>query len=260
MAAKASAVSDEDDLTEATGPGASVAGVDDPTPGQYFDPSPRVASRPRTVQLALPDVTIALETDSGVFSAGGIDPGTKFLLLEAPTPPAGARNLLDLGCGYGPIALTLARRAPTARVWGVDVNERALGLCASNAAAAQLANVSAVMATEGVPDDVELDAIYSNPPIRVGKAALHDLLLTWLPRLRDGGHAYLVVQKHLGSDSLARWLGAQGWPTARLGSRAGYRLLDVTRSTDPRGRTDAGPTDPAAERDPSDTGDETGAE
>jgi 16S rRNA (guanine1207-N2)-methyltransferase len=207
--------------------------VDDATPGQYFEPSPRVASRPRTVQLALPDLTLALETDRGVFSAGGIDPGTKFLLLEAPAPPPGARHLLDLGCGYGPIALTLARRAPDAHVWGVDVNERAVGLCARNAATAGLGNVTAVTAADGVPADVRFDAIYSNPPIRVGKGALHDLLLRWLGRLAPAGHAYLVVQKHLGSDSLARWLGAQGCPTTRLGSRSGYRLLDVTRSSDP---------------------------
>ncbi len=211
----------------------SVARVDDTTSGQYFEPSPRVASRPRTVQLALPDLTLALETDAGVFSAGGIDPGTKYLLLEAPAPPPDARHLLDVGCGYGPIALTLARRAPDAQVWGVDVNERAVGLCARNATSAGITNVAAVTAEAGIPDDVVLDAIYSNPPIRVGKPALHELLLTWLPRLRDGGHAYLVVQKHLGSDSLARWLGDQGWPTARLGSRAGYRLLDVSRWPDP---------------------------
>ena len=206
--------------------------MDDTTPGQYFEPSPKVASRPRTVQLALPDVTLALETDSGVFSAGGIDPGTKFLLLDAPAPPSGARQLLDLGCGYGPIALTLARRAPDAHVWGIDVNERAVGLCARNAESAGLANVTAVTAAAGIPDDVVFDAIYSNPPIRVGKAALHDLLLAWLPRLAPAGHAYLVVQKHLGSDSLARWLSDQGWPTDRLSSRAGYRLLDVIRATD----------------------------
>jgi len=204
--------------------------VDDATPGHYFEPSPRVASRPRTVQLALPDLTLTLETDRGVFSAGGIDPGTKLLLLDAPPPPDGSRRLLDLGCGYGPIALTLARRAPGARVWAVDVNERAVGLCARNAAAAGLDNVTAVTAADGVPADVHFDAIYSNPPIRIGKPALHDLLLLWLPRLEADGHAYLVVQKHLGADSLARWLGEQGWPTSRLGSRGGYRLLDVARS------------------------------
>src|SRR3954453_14810074 len=208
----------------------SVARVDDTTSGQYFEPSPRVASRPRTVQLALPDVTLALETDAGVFSAGGIDPGTKYLLLEAPMPHSDARQLLDVGCGYGPIALTLARRAPAAQVWGVDVNERAVGLCTRNARSAGLTNVSAGTAGAGPPDDVVFDAIYSNPPIRIGKPALHELLLTWLPRLSPGAQAHLVVQKHLGADSLRRWLNERDLHTERVATGAGFRILCVDPS------------------------------
>ncbi len=136
--------------------------------------------------------------------------------------------VLDLGCGYGPIALTLARRAPEARVWAVDVNERALELVRENAAGAEAPNVIAVAPGE-VPEDVGFAAIYSNPPVRVGKAALHELLLRWLSRLMDGGAAYLVVQKHLGSDSLARWLAESGYAVERLGSRMAYRLLEVRR-------------------------------
>ena len=171
----------------------------------------------------LPDVTLDLATDAGVFSRGGVDPGTKLLLLEAPAPAA-TGDLLDLGCGYGPIALVLARRSPGATVWAVDVNERARELTAANAAAAGLANVR-VCAPEEVPEDVRFSTMWSNPPIRVGKAALHDLLLRWLGRL--DGSAVLVVQKHLGSDSLARWLSESGFPTRRLLSRLGYRVLEV---------------------------------
>ncbi len=191
--------------------------------GQYFEREPASPSKPSTVTLALPDMTLSLTVDRGVFAGNGVDPGTRYLLLEAPAPPAGG-DLLDLGCGYGPIAVTLASRSPAATVWAVDVNERALALCTANAAAAGLSNVHV---GEQVDDAVRFDAIYSNPPIRVGKAALHDLLGAWLPRLAPGGHAYLVVQKHLGADSLARWLGEQGWTVDRLGSRVGYRLLDV---------------------------------
>ncbi len=81
---------------------------------------------------------------------------------------------------------------------------------------------------DDVPADVGFATIWSNPPIRIGKAALHELLLRWLPRLAPGGRAVLVVQKHLGADSLARWLAEQGFPTTRLQSRAGYRLLEIT--------------------------------
>jgi 16S rRNA (guanine1207-N2)-methyltransferase len=195
----------------------------------YFDRAPAVPSRRRSVALTLPDVQLTLTTDAGVFSGERVDPGTKYLLLEAPGPPPEG-DLLDLGCGYGPIAVTLARRAPRARVWAVDVNERARSLVRENAAAAGTTNVVAAEPDE-VPDHVRFSAIYSNPPVRIGKASLHDLLLRWLGRLADGpgAAAYLVVQKHLGSDSLARWLGGEGYAVTRLGSRAGYRLLRVAR-------------------------------
>jgi 16S rRNA (guanine1207-N2)-methyltransferase len=182
-----------------------------------------VASAPATVRLALPDLTVDLQTDRGVFARDAIDAGTKLLLLEAPPPPASG-DLLDLGCGYGPIAITIARRSPGATVWAVDVNERARALAAVNSAGDR--NVR-VRAPEEVPDDLRFAAIWSNPPIRIGKTALHQLLLRWLPRLTPEGRAYLVVQKHLGADSLARWLGDEGFPTTRLCARAGYRILEV---------------------------------
>jgi 16S rRNA G1207 methylase RsmC len=79
-----------------------------------------------------------------------------------------------------------------------------------------------------VPPELRFAAIYSNPPVRVGKAPLHDLLLRWLPRLAPGAKAYLVVQRNLGSDSLATWLTGQGWPARKLKSKKGYRILEVS--------------------------------
>jgi 16S rRNA (guanine1207-N2)-methyltransferase len=195
--------------------------------GHYFEPDPASASRPRTVRLDLPDRSLVLQTDRGVFSADRVDPATKYLLLEAPDPPVRG-SFVDLGCGYGPIACTLAARRPSAQVWAVDVNRRALDLCRENAAALELANV-AVAEPDDVPADAAVDLVWSNPPIRIGKAALHDLLLAWLGRLSPAGSAVLVVHKHLGADSLQRWLDGEGWPAARLGSRDGNRLLEVRR-------------------------------
>jgi 16S rRNA (guanine1207-N2)-methyltransferase len=176
------------------------------------------------VRLRLPDLDVDLVTDRGVFAVREVDPGTRFLLKEAPPPPSSG-TILDLGCGYGAIAVTLAKRAPDADVLGVDVNRRALELTAENA---RRTGVSVRVAH---PDDVEADmrlaAIYSNPPIRVGKAALHELLDRWLPLLGPGAHAYLVVLRHLGADSLAAWLEERGYTVTRLGSRRGYRLLEV---------------------------------
>jgi 16S rRNA (guanine1207-N2)-methyltransferase len=194
---------------------------------QYFAEQPAAAHRPGTVHVVLPDTHLRLATDSGVFSPERLDPGTRLLLETAPPPPADG-DLLDLGSGYGPLALVLARRAPAARVWAVDVNRRALELCERNAADAGLTTVRC-----RPPDDPGLPATYqliwSNPPIRIGKDALHELLSTWLGRLAPGAPAYLVVQRNLGSDSLQRWLAAGGWQADRFAARAGYRVLEVRR-------------------------------
>lgn len=199
------------------------AGVD--AGAHYFDAKPAVASQEALVVLSLPDGTIELRTDRGVFSHGRIDPGTKLLLLRAPPPPP-TGHLLDLGCGAGPIALVLARRSPGATVWAVDVNERARDLCARNAARNALANV-VVAAPQEVPAGLRFASIWSNPPIRIGKPALHALLGEWLARLDDDASALLVVQRHLGADSLQRWLGEHGYPTERLSSARGYRVLQA---------------------------------
>jgi len=191
----------------------------------YFDERPAVPSAERSLTIDHTDPPLQLLTDRGVFGHGRLDTGTALLLRQAPPPPA-AGTLLDLGCGAGAIALTLARRSPAATVVAVDVNERARQLCARNAASNGLTNV-----TVAAPDDVDpatrFERIWSNPPIRIGKAALHELLATWLARLTPGGSAVVVVQKHLGADSLQRWLTEHGWPTQRIASSKGYRLLRV---------------------------------
>ena len=206
----------------------------------YFSPRPGAPHRPGLVRVVLPDVYLELATDAGVFSPGRLDPGTRLLLDCSPAPPSSG-DLLDLGCGYGPIACVLAKRSPGATVWAVDVNERALELCARNAAAAGLSNVRCVLPGDpSVPP--RLAGIWSNPPVRIGKAALHDLLSAWLARLSDdglsgarlsdGGQAWLVAGRNLGADSLHRWLAEQGWTVTRRAARTGYRLLQVEFSAE----------------------------
>jgi 16S rRNA (guanine1207-N2)-methyltransferase len=194
---------------------------------QYFSERPTAPSSRRTITVHVGDVHLDLLTDRGVFAGDRLDPGTETLLRRGPLQvPDG--DVVDLGCGYGPIALVLARRNPRARIWAVDVNERARELCAENARANGASNVE-VVAPDGLPGGVAIAGLWSNPPIRIGKTALHDLLAAWLGRLAPGAQAHLVVHKHLGSDSLARWLNEHGWPTVRRSSHAGYRLLDITR-------------------------------
>jgi 16S rRNA (guanine1207-N2)-methyltransferase len=188
-----------------------------------------VPSAPRTIELILPEGRlIRLTTDRGTFSPERVDDGTRALLVEGPALPD-AGTVVDVGCGYGPIAVTLALRSgPEVSVVAVDVNERARDLCRANAEANGVGDKVTVLAPDEVPADLTIDQLWSNPPIRIGKPALHELLTTWLGRLRPGtGSGALVVQKHLGADSLARWLGDQGWSTERTASRAGYRILQV---------------------------------
>ena len=193
----------------------------------YFSEEPTTASRPGSVNLVLPDLHLRLETDSGVFSPERVDVGTRVLLESVPPPPQEG-DLLDLGCGSGPIALTMATRAPGATVWAIAVTRRSLELTERNAPAARLYKVRPVH-IDDMQDDVKFRAIWSNPAIRIGKQALHDMLTRWLTRLTPDGVAHLVVQKHLGSDSLQRWLGEQGWQASREAGRAAYRILKVTR-------------------------------
>jgi 16S rRNA G1207 methylase RsmC len=191
----------------------------------YFaaEPSSRLTRLP--VRADVWGHRLDLVSASGVFSAGRLDLGTS-VLFRSTEPPQGG-TLLDLGCGYGVVACALAVAAPAASVWAVDVNERALQLAAENASRVGAADRVRVAAPDAVPEDVRFDQIWSNPPIRVGKEALHALLLHWLPRLAPGGEARLVVGKNLGADSLQRWLREQGYGCERAASAKGFRVLCV---------------------------------
>ena len=191
----------------------------------YFTADPAVPFTRTPVRATVWGRDLDLTSGSGVFAQGRLDVGTAVLFRE--TEPPTAKRYLDLGCGYGVIGLVLAALVPGSVVRAVDVNERALLLANENAAALGLADRFEAVRPEEVPGEERYDEIWSNPPIRIGKQALHELLLTWLPRLDDGGRAVLVVGKNLGADSLQRWLGEQGWPTARLASAKGFRVLEA---------------------------------
>ncbi|WP_454129945.1 class I SAM-dependent methyltransferase [Microbacterium aurum] len=199
----------------------------------YFSASPSSAENLRRIRVTLGGRSGEVTTAGGVFSPDHVDTGTAVLLANTPPPPPGG-HLLDLGCGWGPIALSLAVQSPHATVWAVDVNERALDLVRRNAAEWGVDNINAVL-PDDVPDSVRLRSIRSNPPIRVGKHELHGLLERWIPRLDERGDAWLVVQRNLGSDSLQRWLAAtfdDGYSVARAATGRGFRVLKVRRRHD----------------------------
>jgi 16S rRNA (guanine1207-N2)-methyltransferase len=197
-------------------------------PEHYFSSTPYGELKLRQITVTLAGRSVTVTTAGGVFSPERIDAGTGVLLSHIPAPPPGG-HLLDLGCGWGPVALTLALESPHATVWAVDVNERALDLVRRNADSLGLTNINARL-PEDVPADVEFTTIWSNPPIRVGKNELHDMLRKWLPRLEPGSDGWLVVQRNLGSDSLHRWLQAelpQDFAVLRAATHKGYRVLRV---------------------------------
>ncbi|MBW9209281.1 methyltransferase [Mumia sp. zg.B21] len=194
----------------------------------YFDSDPTGPEGRRDVTAEIWGRSLTFTTAAGVFARGGLDKATA-VLMSSSEPPREARTVLDLGCGWGPIAVAVAVTVPAATVHAVDTNARARDLTRSNAERAGVGSRVVVAAPDEVPASLVFDEIWSNPPIRIGKAALHELLLQWLPRLAPDGVARLVVGKNLGADSLQRWLTDQGWPTERVASAKGFRVLHVRR-------------------------------
>jgi 16S rRNA (guanine1207-N2)-methyltransferase len=199
----------------------------------YFSTDPSAPAQPAVVGFSVAGRDYALASASGVFSASRLDPGTAVLLRKADLPTtATAGPLLDLGCGYGPIACVLATEAPAATVYAIDVNARARELTAANAATLGLADRLRVFDPDEVPGGVTFAEIWTNPPTHIGKAGLHEMLERWLPRLAPDGVAWVVINRNLGGDSLHAWLVSLGWQVARVASQRGFRVLKVTRKID----------------------------
>ena len=203
------------------------------TADHYFSAEPAAAEKRSRIEFTAAGKVYDLAVAAGVFSAGRLDPGTAVLLRKGDLPTAATGGtLLDLGCGYGPIACVLAAEAPEATVWAIDVNSRARELTIENAASLGLAGRVRVAGPDGVPGEVMFDQIWSNPPTHVGKAELRLLMDRWLPRLAPGGVAWLVINRNLGGDSLHTWLVSLGWEVTRTASQRGFRVLKVARKTD----------------------------
>lgn len=200
---------------------------------QYFSTNPNSLDLRRTLQVDLRCHKVSVQVSNGVFSSSKLDLGTAVLLKHAPQPPENGR-FFDIGCGWGAISLALGFESPNAQIYAVDVNERALELTNINAKNAGLNNIHTYLVEDALKEDSSknIDLIWSNPPIRVGKDVLHNILLTWLPRLKVGGAAYLVVQKNLGSDSLIPWLSknlGEDFSVEKYASSKGYRIIEVLR-------------------------------
>ncbi len=199
-------------------------------PSHYFDEAPSGEMKTKDIKVSLYGREVIVTTSGAIFSPDHVDTGTKILLEHIDQAPAGG-DILDIGCGWGPIALALAMHSPKATVWAIDVNARARELTELNAKKLGITNVK-VCHPDDVPSNIEFTGIWSNPPIRVGKEVLHEIMTTWLPRLESGADAYLVVQKNLGADSLQRWIAAtiDGIEIERVDTAKAFRVLRATKA------------------------------
>ena len=196
----------------------------------YFSANPSTDQKLKPVEFSLAGQTLRLQAAAGTFSSGKLDKGTAVLLSLANQFPKQG-TILDLGCGWGPIGISIAKLSPATKVWGVDVNSRSVELANQNSKDLGLTNFQAVLA-EQLPSEIKFDEIWSNPPIRIGKLALHELLTTYLNKLNPNGRAVLVVQKQLGAESLMKWL-AEQFPdheVRRLANEKGYWVIEVASS------------------------------
>jgi 16S rRNA G1207 methylase RsmC len=200
----------------------------------YFSEQPQTDAKTHSVEFELEGTVFNLTAASGTFSSTRLDSGTRVLLKESALFPVSG-TVLDIGCGWGPISLAVATLRPETEVFGLDVNSRSLELAQANAVALKLKNFKAVRA-EQIPNELLFDGIWSNPPIRVGKAVLHQLMQTWIPRLKPGASAMLVVQKQLGAESFQKWLSETftEFDVAKQSIDKGYRVIRVTNSAKPQ--------------------------
>lgn len=146
------------------------------------------------------------KTDNGVFSKREVDFGSK-VLIEAFQMPELNGNILDVGCGYGPIGLTLAKEFAERTVHMVDVNERALTLASENARINKIPNIQIYESDRLLNVEAkDFAAILTNPPIRAGKQVVHDILEQSYERLLEGGELWVVIQKKQGAPSAIKKL------------------------------------------------------
>lgn len=153
--------------------------------------------------IKLEDKTFTFNTDNGVFSKGELDFGS-YLLIKNVLKLKLTGDILDLGCGYGPIGIILAKLLPVT-VTMVDVNKRAVHLVNMNIKENKVNNAN-VLVSDGYENlkDEKFDYIISNPPIRVGKEKLYELLITSKEHLKENGEMYIVIRKNQGAKSLIR--------------------------------------------------------
>jgi len=167
----------------------------------YYSKKPETGSDPVYWDYKLRGKPFRFKTDRGVFSKKEVDFGSRLLIESFQFDNIGG-FFLDVGCGYGPIGLSLAKSFPEAKVHMVDVNERALGLSRENALLNHIENVEIYESDRLLQvKNIKFQAILTNPPIRAGKKVVHEIFEQSADRLDEFGELWVVIQKKQGAPS-----------------------------------------------------------
>ena len=189
---------------------------------QYFTGKPTSESRPVECQFDYRGFTLQFTTDAGVFSKGELDQGTRILLKALPAQLAG--RVLDLGCGWGPVGVSVGKAFPDCRVVMSDVNERALELAKANA---KRNGVQADCVLSDGLDQVQgtFDAVITNPPIRAGKQVIYRMFAQSAQRLNENGCLYIVIRKQQGAQSAVTYLKTLFQSVEAIDKSGGFWIL-----------------------------------
>lgn len=192
---------------------------------QYFTENPTVDHDEHHVNYHLNGINLNLTTDAGVFSKNRVDYGSGVLIEQMLEQDLPGGNILDVGCGYGPIGLFAAKKWPDRQVDMVDVNERAMDLARRNAAANGAGNANIFASDRYQEVSGQYAMIVTNPPIRAGKAIWSSILSEAKEHLTDGGILLVVIQKKQGAPSAKKLMAASLGNCEILTRDKGYYIL-----------------------------------
>ena len=197
--------------------------------GHYFDENPEISSQVREISFTLFDKKYTYYTDNGVFSKSRIDEGT-YIFLKVLVPLGLSGRILDLGCGYGPIGLTIAQNSKEARVDLADINSRALALASRSGDRLNL-NSRVTFLHSDIYEKIEgpYDSIVVNPPIRAGKVVTYSMYSGARQRLIDGGSLYVVIRRKQGAESALKYIETVFENVSVLHKEKGYWIIKATK-------------------------------
>ncbi|MDL2206974.1 class I SAM-dependent methyltransferase [Eubacteriales bacterium OttesenSCG-928-N13] len=192
----------------------------------YYTQKPSSAHRPGQLEFSVLGQTMRFETDAGVFSRDGLDFGSRLLIESLPELHG---DVLDMGCGWGAMGVTLAKVYPDAQFLLADINERAISLSQKNIALNGLRNAQTLRSDGFSGVEGQFDAIITNPPIRAGKQLIYALFDDAHGHLKAGGSLFIVIRKQQGAPSAMKHLAQRYNTVSRIQWDKGYWIIQAVR-------------------------------